>query len=241
MRVVEVGLALFAIVAAGIAGPACSGDGPRAVVRRARRRPGTSTSGGIEPGKIDDRALLWIDVDGHDAADIDAVARAVALEPRLPDRGLAALTATSRASVRLPDRVRWSSPRRSTATAPNGDAESLVRRGLDVVVGRRMSPSSRSTMAGSPPSADFDEQVRGERDLGLLDAGAFMAGLLDAVLATYLGEVEDIEREIEKLDQVALRQSASHNELPGPRGASSAGGSPSCDAGWPPTATRSPR
>jgi len=39
--------------------------------------------GEIEPGKIDDKSLLWIDVDGHEAAEIDAVARAVALEPRL--------------------------------------------------------------------------------------------------------------------------------------------------------------
>ena len=90
--------------------------------------------GSIEPGKIDDQALLWIDVDGHDAADIDAVARAVALEPRL-HRGLAATNHQPRV-IRLPDRVGI------VLTAidrngPNGD-ESLVRRELDVVVGRNL-------------------------------------------------------------------------------------------------------
>ena len=163
--------------------------------------------GSIEPGKIDDKALLWIDVDGHDAADIDAVARAVALEPRL-HRGLANTQHQPRV-IRLPDRVGI------VLTAidrngPNGD-ESLVRRGLDVVVGRNLVITVHE--GGLAAIRDFDEQVRGERDLGLLDAGAFMAGLLDAVLATYLGEVEDIEREIEKLDQVALRQSASHDDF----------------------------
>jgi len=60
---------------------------------------------------------------------------------------------------------------------------------------------------------EFSEQVRGESELGLLDSGAFMAGLVDAVFMTYLGEVEGIEREIEKLDQFALRQSANHDDF----------------------------
>jgi len=60
---------------------------------------------------------------------------------------------------------------------------------------------------------EFGEQVRGESELGLLDSGAFMAGLVDAVFMTYLGEVEGIEREIEKLDQFALRQSANHDDF----------------------------
>ena len=163
--------------------------------------------GSIETGKIDDRALLWIDVDGHDAADIDAVAQAVALEPRL-HRGLAG-TRHQPHVIRLPDRVGIA----LTAidrNGPNGD-ESLVRRDLDVVVGRNLV----ITVHDGPLAAinDFDEQVGGERDLGLLDSGAFMAGLVDAVFSTYLGEVEDIEREIEKLDQVALRQTASHDDF----------------------------
>jgi len=49
--------------------------------------------------------------------------------------------------------------------------------------------------------------------VGINYAGAFIAGLVDAVFTTYLGEVEDIEREIEKLDQIALRQSASHDDF----------------------------
>ena len=163
--------------------------------------------GSIEPGKIDDRSLLWIDVDGHDAADIDAVARAVELEPRL--RRVLADTQHQPRVIRLADRVGI------VLTAidrngPNGD-ESLVRRDLDVVVGRNLVITVHD--GGLAAIRDYDEQVRGERDLGLLDAGAFMSGLVDAVFTTYLGEVEDIEREIEKLDQIALRQSASHDDF----------------------------
>ena len=163
--------------------------------------------GAIEPGKIDDRALLWIDVDGQDAADIDGVARAVELEPRL--RRVLANTQHQPHVVRLANRVGI------VLTAidrngPNGD-ESLVRRDLDVVVGRNLVITVHD--GGLAAIRDYDEQVRGERDLGLLDAGAFIAGLVDAVFATYLGEVEDIEREIEKLDQIALRQSASHDDF----------------------------
>ena len=188
----------------------------------------------IEPGKIDDRALLWIDVDGHDAADIDAVARAVALEPRL-HRGLAATSHQPRV-IRLPDRVGIA----LTAidrNGPNGD-ESLVRRDLDVVVGRNLV----ITVHDGPLAAirDFDEQVGGERDLGLLDAGAFMAGLVDAVFATYLGEVEDIEREIGARPGRAPAV-GQPRRLPGPRRPAPPADRRSCGAGSPPTATRSPR
>jgi magnesium transporter len=163
--------------------------------------------GEIEPGKIDDKSLLWIDVDGHDAAEIDAVARAVALEPRL-HRNLAATRHEPRV-IRLPDRVGIVLTAIDRA-GPEGE-ESLVRRELDVVVGQNLV----ITVHDGPLAAmrEFGEQVRGESELGLLDSGAFMAGLVDAVFMTYLGEVEGIEREIEKLDQFALRQSANHDDF----------------------------
>jgi len=161
----------------------------------------------IEPGKIDDKSLLWIDVDGHDADEIDAVARAVALEPRL-HRNLAATRHQPRV-IRLPDRVGIVLTAIDRA-GPEGE-ESLVRRELDVVVGQNLV----ITVHDGPLAAmrEFGEQVRGESELGLLDSGAFMAGLVDAVFMTYLGEVEGIEREIEKLDQFALRQSANHDDF----------------------------
>src|SRR6185295_6414608 len=45
----------------------------------------------------------------------------------------------------------------------------------------------------------------GETKLGALDAGTFVAAVVDEVLADYFEVVEGIEREIDRLDERALR------------------------------------
>jgi CHAD domain-containing protein len=52
----------------------------------------------------------------------------------------------------------------------------------------------------------FTEALHGDTQLGTLDAGNFMAALIDEVLASYLTEVEDIERRIDALDEEALHE-----------------------------------
>ena len=152
----------------------------------------------LEPGRIDDRSLLWIDADSDDDAHIDGIARAVGLEPQLV-RVLVAEQHRPRL-VRLPDRIAVA----LTAIDRDGpDEGGPVRRELDVVLGRNLV----ITVHDGPLTAirHFEEQVRDERDLGLLDAGAFMTGVVDAVLTAYVAEVEAIEAEVDRLDQVALR------------------------------------
>jgi magnesium transporter len=145
--------------------------------------------------RIDDKRLLWVDLDERTDADLQALAQALELQPRLvrqlrADRGRARL-------LRFPDRILI------TLGALERDGDEIGRRELDVLVGRNLVV----TVHDGPLSAveDFKEQLRDENGLGQLDAGAFMTGLVDAVLLTYFGEIDRIERDIEALDQVALQ------------------------------------
>jgi magnesium transporter len=163
---------------------------------------------GLELRKVDDQQLLWIDVDSFDASGIDAVAKAVELEPRL----VRFLTLENRRPrvVRLPERVAVMLV--AIDRGADGDGEGLVRRELDIIVGSNLVVSVHD----GPLAAihQYEDQVRDERDLGRLDSGAFMTGLVDAVLAAYVSEVESIEREVDRLDQIALGMETDHDDFP---------------------------
>jgi Mg2+ and Co2+ transporter CorA len=51
----------------------------------------------------------------------------------------------------------------------------------------------------------FAEQLSGDTIVGELDSGSFIAALVDAVLSSYFTLVEEIEREVDHLDDLALR------------------------------------
>lgn len=149
-----------------------------------------------EVRRVDDRRLLWIDLDERSEADLGTVAEALELEPRLAgqlraDRGRSRL-------LRFPDRILI------TLGVLERDGDEVSRRELDVLVGRNLV----LTVHDGPLTAveEFKEQLRDESGLGALDAGAFMTGLVDAVLMTYFSEIDRIERAIEALDQVALQR-----------------------------------
>lgn len=144
---------------------------------------------------VDDRRLLWIDLDERADTDLTTLAEALELEPRLTrqlgsDRGRPRL-------LRFPDRILI------TLGALEREGDEVARRELDVLVGRNLVV----TVHDGPLTAieDFKDQLKDESGLGQLDAGAFMTGLVDAVLLTYFREIDHIEREIEALDQVALQ------------------------------------
>jgi len=148
-----------------------------------------------EVRRVDDRRLLWIDLDERSEADLQTLADALELQPRLTrqlsaDRGRPRL-------LRFPDRILI------TLVVLERDGDEVGRRELDVLVGRNLVV----TVHDGPFSAveDFKDQLKDESELGALNAGAFMTGLVDAVLLTYFAEIDRIEREIEALDQVALR------------------------------------
>jgi magnesium transporter len=148
-----------------------------------------------EVQRVDDRRLLWVDVDERADADLSRLAEVLDLEPRLArqlraDRGQARL-------IRSPTRILI------TLGTLEREGEEINRGELDVVVGRNLVV----TVHDGPMSAigDFEEQLKGDSELGQLEAGAFMTGLVDAVLGAYFREIDLIERDIEALDQMALR------------------------------------
>ena len=51
----------------------------------------------------------------------------------------------------------------------------------------------------------YGEQLADNTRLGRLDAGAFLAALVDSIVGTWFNRIEEIEREIDKLDERALR------------------------------------
>jgi magnesium transporter len=84
---------------------------------------------------------------------------------------------------------------------PDGDVPS--RREVDLLAGHNVVV----TVHDGPVAAieAFDEQLRGDTIVGELDSGSFVAALVDAVLSSYFTLVEEIEREVDHLDDLALR------------------------------------
>lgn len=148
-----------------------------------------------KPPKLGDKQLLWIDLDGRSAADLHVVASTIGLEPEALDR-LASKDGRAKL-LRLPDRVVL------TLGAVNPDDEDVRRREVDILVG----PNHVLTVHDEPIAAleEFRDEIHHERDLGMLDAVGFTAGLLDAILAAYFRQIESIEEAIDHLDEVAVR------------------------------------
>lgn len=159
----------------------------------------------LNPGRVDDSKLVWIDVDERSAEELEKVAKALELEPRIvrqlqPDRRRPRI-------VRQPDRIAV-----TLVAIERADRDSaLERKDLDLVAGRNLVV----TVHDGPLAAiaDFEEQLRDERDLGQLDAGTFMTALIDAVLGGYRSEVDAIEHAIDELDHAAMQTMADHDSF----------------------------
>lgn len=149
------------------------------------------------------RQLLWIDLEERTDEVLEAVADAVGLERRLLTR---LRTAPERADLtQYPDHIHLvlQGLDRSETDSESGDAP-LVRRPVDVVAGRDWVLTVHD---GPLPALDrLDAVTEGETRLGALDAASFVAAVADEVIADYLGLVEDVEREIDRLDERALRR-----------------------------------
>ena len=87
---------------------------------------------------------------------------------------------------------------------PERDGRAPVRRALDVVAGHGWVV----TVHDGPLDAleHLDEVTEGETRFGAMDAAGLMAAIADEVIADYFRLVEGIEREIDELDERALRR-----------------------------------
>lgn len=156
-----------------------------------------------EVGAVGDRRLLWIDLDERTEADLERVASVLELNPRIVRH-----LASERTDVRMLRFPEWIVVTLGALDEAAND-EPVARRNLDVVVGRNLV----ITVHDGPLAAidSFRDELSDEDVVGELDAGAFMTGLVDAVLATYFRQIDDIDRRIDALDQLAMRSSRSHD------------------------------
>jgi magnesium transporter len=161
----------------------------------------------LDLSKVDDRQLLWIDIDERSDTSLELLSSKLDLEPLIlrqlsPDRRRPRL-------VRAPERVAFT----LVAVEPNADGDDLISKAFDIVAGRNLVV----TVHDGPLLAieDLDEQLRGEQQIGRLDAGQLLIGLVDVVIARYLAEVESIEREIDMLDTLALKSRGDHGAFLG--------------------------
>jgi Mg2+ and Co2+ transporter CorA len=151
-------------------------------------------------GRLEDHQLLWVDLDGRSPGDLARVAAATGMEAGLVDR----LAAPSKRA----DLTQYAGAVHLVLLAidPEADRDTEsdpVARPIDIVGGRNWVV----TVHDGPLEAlvRLDAEREGETRLGALDAGTFVAAVVDEVLADYFEVVEDIEREIDRLDERALR------------------------------------
>jgi Mg2+ and Co2+ transporter CorA len=149
-----------------------------------------------ETPKVGRDRLLWIDIDDRDRAALATAAGAVGLEPE----GLRRLSRQDRRAriLRLPERVVL-----TLGTVDPEDAEAR-RHELDIVVG-----ANHVITVHDQPLASLDAfraEIDQEEELGRLDAASFTGGLIDAVLGAFFQQLEAIERDIDALDDLAVRR-----------------------------------
>jgi magnesium transporter len=162
----------------------------------------------LRPGILDDlneHRLLWVDLDGRGEAEIEELATAMGLPAETAE-----LLSSDRATPRLlryPERIHLRLVAMQPAdddTRPNGAAVPASAP-IDIIVARN---AVITVHHGSIQAFDqFLTNLRGDTELGALQAADFLTVLVDSVLAVYLELVEGIERRIDALDEVALRAS----------------------------------
>jgi Mg2+ and Co2+ transporter CorA len=150
----------------------------------------------VEPGMVAPRhdQLLWIDV-GRDEKTLQYIDAALGWTNRL-----ARLTSTQLRPrvVRLQD---WT---RISVNALDKDAETPKPVAVDIVVSMDVVVSVHDDdLDGLGLAAELVAGAASE--FGAFDESAFVAALLDAILAGYFRSVEEIERKIDEFDDRALR------------------------------------
>lgn len=169
----------------------------------------------LEPGfaeKIEDRQILWVDLVGRDRDELGTVAAAMGFGDRLVERLVAE---TGRAGLtQYPDHIHLV----LMAMEVDGEASThhtatLKPIELDLVAGHNWVVTVHE---GEVTTLErFDEAALSDTQFGALDAAGFLAGIVDEVLAGYLELAEAIEREIDRLDERALRTSPGEDILGG--------------------------
>jgi Mg2+ and Co2+ transporter CorA len=145
--------------------------------------------------KLNDQQLLWVDVAQPTPADLREIAAAFEFPAPIME-ALDAPTDKPRL-VRAPKAILL------TVISMEGREGREAPVAVDLVAGR----NAVVTLHAQPVSTidEFESHVRDEQSMGKLDAGSFMGGLVDTMLGSFRRHVEQIELQVDKLDEIALR------------------------------------
>jgi Mg2+ and Co2+ transporter CorA len=169
--------------------------GIRARLYDARREDSNIELTALAVQRLTDEKLLWVDVELPTADDLRSIAKAF----DFPAPIMSALDEPAE-EARL---IR--SPKAFLLTVLSVED----RDGRDAVVAVDLvaAPNTIVTLhAGPVPSLDeFESHIADEAALGRLDAESFMGGLVDTMLGSFRRRVEEIESEVDRLDEIALR------------------------------------
>lgn len=152
---------------------------------------------------VDDQQLLWLDLERRDANEIQALRDMFGLHDE--QLSLLASDASELRLLRYPDFVHL----RLIAVEerqPNGNRNGTplpAPTPIDIVV----APNVVITAHDGEVTAfeAFRDRIRGDTQIGSLNAADFLTVLVDSVLDGYLAFVEAIERRIDALDEAAIR------------------------------------
>jgi|KBSSwiStaDraftv2_1062776.scaffolds.fasta_scaffold142026_1 Mg2+ and Co2+ transporter CorA len=152
----------------------------------------------LSPGavkRLTDENLLWVDTEAPSADELDRIRDAFGFSEPIMD-ALASPDDEARL-VRSPQAILL------TVLSVEERENRQIPVAVDVVAGR----NAVVTVHAQPVSAlgEFEAHISHEGALGRLDAGSFMGGLVDTMLASFRRQVEEIEEQVDRLDEVALR------------------------------------
>jgi magnesium transporter len=152
--------------------------------------------------RLGEEQLLWVDLDARDQAEIARIGPVLELSEDAV-RHLSESPSEARL-LRFPGRVLL----RLIAVQPDGsDGDGsdvrLDTAAIDIIA----APNTIITIHDGAVRAfdEFESEIRGDSHLGRLDAAGFMGALVDSVLSVCLDLVEEVERRIDVLDELALR------------------------------------
>jgi len=150
-------------------------------------------------GSLSERQLLWVDLERDDAGPPKELAQRLGLDPR----DMAGLSDEPERRPRMRRSVERLILTLHALEPDDGKPPKLVRREVELLAGRNLVVTVHE---GPIQALDrFVHELDGETRLGALTAADLLSSLADEVIAGYFRIVELIEREIDELDQRALR------------------------------------
>ncbi len=164
----------------------------------------------IDPNEIDltalgERQLAWVDIDLDGGGTLDVVADVLGLDDR-DRRRIESDTARARvvqSTGRLHLTLEALEPDVDDGDDPAAGDAPLVRREIDMLAVRGLVVTVHHGRVHALHR--YADSIASDASIGILDAGDLLSGLVDEVIVGYYRLAEDIERDIDRLDDAALR------------------------------------